>query len=85
MKMLELDNKMQFEFECDLILDAKMVAHFDDSRVTAVTDLLTEHNIDFVVKLGMNQLLQRTVTIQSDSSINQLFHYDLTTLMLQDK
>lgn len=82
MKMLELDNCMQFEFECDLMIDANMTAHFDDTSVTQVTDLLKEHNIDFVVKIGMNELHQRTVNIQTNSPVDELFHYDLTTLML---
>lgn len=83
--MLELDNCMQFEFECDLMIDAHMTAHFDDSNVKTISELLTQHNIEFVVKIGMNERHQRTVNIQTNSPVNELFHYDLTTLMLQDK
>ena len=82
MKLIELDDVMQFEFECDIMIDANMNAHFDDSKVKQVTDLLKEHAIDFVVKIGMNERHQRTVNIQTNTKLSELFHYDLTSLML---
>ena len=82
MKLIELDDVMQFEFECDIMIDANMNAHFDDTSVKQVTDLLKEHAIDFVVKIGMNEQHQRTVNIQTNTRLSELFHYDLTSLML---
>ena len=86
MMIYEFDTVTNFEFECDLIIDNKMVAQFDDSKVTVVTDLLTEHGItNWQVRLGMNLKHQRTVTVEIHEKIPRLFHYDLTTLMLAGK
>ena len=86
MKIYEIDKVTTFEFECDLILDNELNAHFDDSNVTTVTDLLTEHNItNWQCTLGMNERHQRTVKVQVYQPLNRLFHYDLTTLMLAYK
>ena len=87
--MFELDDRMQFEFECDLMINSDLIAVFDDSTVTQVTDLLKEHGIDFVIKVGdcianCGKAI-KVVNIQTNSPINELFHYDLTSLMLTVK
>ena len=86
MMIYEFDKITQFTFECDLIIDNKMVAQFDDAKVTVVTDLLLEHGVtNWQVRLGMNDAHQRTVTVEIHEKIPELFHYDLSTLMLSSK
>ena len=86
MMIYEFDDVTQFEFACDLILDNRLHAHFDDSKVTDLTALLEQHEIiNWQVTMGMNDLHQRTVKIEVHEKLPQAFHYDLTNLLLQYK
>mgnify|MGYP003644047310 CR=1 FL=1 len=82
----EFDTTTQFEFECDLIINNKLEAEFDDGDVTVIVDLLKQHNItNFIITIGMNHKHQRIVTIQVDEQLSNDFNYDLTSLMLSSK
>ena len=83
MIIVDFDKQTNFDFTCDLILDNNLRAHFDDSRVTELTDLLAEHDItNWQVRIGMNELHQRTISIQVHEKIPPAFDYDLTNIML---
>ena len=86
MKIIELEHGTHFEFECDLIINDNLQAEFDNSRVQQVTDLCKLHNIPFVIRVGDSTgdgyNATRLVTVQTLGITSELFHYDLTTLML---
>lgn len=79
MKIHEFHPDTLFEFECDMIIDNMMQAHFDTSDVTVVGDLLKQHGIDFVIRTGLNERHCKIVTIHTTQPIPEAFYYDLTT------
>tara|TARA_R110002126_G_scaffold199709_2_gene347393 strand:+ start:446 stop:706 length:261 start_codon:yes stop_codon:yes gene_type:complete len=84
MMIYEFDLETNFEFECDLVLDRDLRADFDDTRVVTVVELLKMHGVtNFVLKIGMNPELKRTVTIQVHEKIPESFNYDLSTNLIQ--
>ena len=86
MLIYEYNNITIFEFVCDLIIDNRFSAHFDDANVVKITDLLGEHNIEnWQCTLGINESLQRTVKLEVHEPLPEPFHYDLSTLMLAGK
>jgi hypothetical protein len=83
MIIVDFDKQTNFDFVCDCIIDNNLVAHFDDSNVTRVTDLLQEHGItNWQVKIGMNEKHQRIISIQVHEKIPPEFDYELTNIML---
>ena len=81
MMIYEFDTETNFEFECDLVLDRDLRA---DTRVVTVVELLKMHGVtNFVLKIGMNPELKRTVTIQVHEKIPESFNYDLSTNLIQ--
>ena len=83
MIIVDFDKQTNFDFVCDCIIDNNLIAQFDDSNVTKVTDLLQEHGItNWQVKIGMNEKHQRTISIQVHEKIPPEFDYDLTNIML---
>jgi len=84
MMIFEFDKQTNFEFVCDLVIDNNLIANFEDSNVTKLTELLKEHNItNWQCTIGMNEKCQRTVKIEVHEKLPRLFHYDLTTVMLK--
>ena len=65
-----------------LAFSAARTYHHLATNIESVGFEIKEHAIDFVVKIGMNERHQRTVNIQTNTKLSELFHYDLTSLML---
>lgn len=79
MKIYEFHPDTLFEFECDVVINSAMQVMFDNSDVIEVTDLLKQHDIDFIIHTGLNELHQRIVTVRTTQAIPETFYYDLTS------
>ena len=84
MKIYEFDNTTDFVFECDLYIDANFHCEFDTTDVESLREILLDFGITkFDVHVGMNDKLQRTVTLRVHEPLTEEFYYELTPMMLK--